>query len=432
MIRFKDAFRFINNKLKHPLPKKGRIRVLLALFFIVIFIAICLHRKKDIPIAIPFIPSPVKFEPVPKNISSFLLSRSFDSTLASSETFIDKTDTVQIKLTLDEVLQKRIYLLLSRYKPRCGAAIVLKPMTGEVLAAVSYRNPKDSEFLPDCGNMLFWNEYPAASLFKIVTVSGAMEYGLINPDDELRITGSNYTLYKSQLTERAVPWSRRISIRDAFAKSVNPLFAMVGLKILGKERLNKTAERFLFNQAIRFDIPVLCSKYVPPIDDYETAERACGFNKSTTISPLHAVLIAGAIASDGSIKGPYLVDSVTEKGHTLYSHGRDTTYSLVTRETSLLTRTIMSGVVKDGTARKGFKDLKRVKALDFLKLGGKTGSLDGINPKGRCDWFAGFAIDPENPGNSIAMAVVTVHGAFWTVHSSYIAAEAIRAYYDRK
>jgi cell division protein FtsI/penicillin-binding protein 2 len=364
-------------------------------------------------------------------VADFLLTKPFDSTFKAEETFIDKNDTLQVRLTLDETLQKRIYLLMTRYKPRCGAAIVMKPFTGEVLAAVSYRNDKETEFLPQFSNMLFWNEYPAASLFKIVTAAGAMEYGLISPDDELKITGSNYTLYKNQLKDRSVPWARRVSIREAFSKSVNPLFGMIGQRILGSERLNKTAERFLFNQAIRFDLPVLSSKYVPPQDDYETAERACGFNKSTTISPFHAVLIAGAIAADGTIKGPFLVESVKGRGRVLYRHGADTAYTLASRETSILTRNIMSDVVREGTARKSFADLRRMKNYERLCLGGKTGSIDALNPKGRCDWFTGFAIDPENPANSIALAVVTVHGAFWTVHSSYIAAESIRCYYRR-
>jgi penicillin-binding protein A len=430
LILLKEKFRAILETLKNrPLPRKGRIRIVIALAVLFLLVVLCVHRKKPTPQ--PMATPVIRIEPAPKSVANYLVSRPFDSTFKAAQTFIDKGDTLQVRLTLDDILQKRIYLLMTRYKPRCGAAIVIKPMTGEVLAAVSYRNEKETESLPQCNNMLFWNEYPAASLFKIVTATGAMEYGLVNPDDELNVTGSYYTLYKSQLKDRAVPWARRISIRQAFSKSINPLFGMVGQKILGAERLNKTAERFLFNQAIHFDLPVLSSHYVPPQDDYETAERACGFNKSTTISPLHAVLIAGAISADGTIKGPYMVESVTNKDKIIYHHGADTAYTLASKETALLTRTIMGDVVREGTAHKSFNDLRRLKDYQRFKLGGKTGSLDALNPRGRCDWFTGFAIDPDNPGNSIALAVVTVHGAFWTVHSSYIAAEAIRCYYDK-
>jgi len=430
IIALKAKFLTILENLKsRPFPRKGRIRIAITFSLLFVLILLCVHRKKEAPEA-GKTPA-VRIEPAPKSVANYLVTRPFDSTFKAAQTFVDKNDTLQVKLTLDDILQKRIYLLMTRYKPRCGAAIVIKPMTGEVLAAVSYRNDKETESLPQCNNMLFWNEYPAASLFKIVTATGAMEYGLVNPDDELNVTGSYYTLYKSQLKDRAVPWARRISIRQAFSKSINPLFGIVGQRILGAERLNKTAERFLFNQAIHFDLPVLCSHYVPPQDDYETAERACGFNKSTTISPLHAVLISGAIAADGTIKGPYLVESVKNRDKTVYQHGADTAYTLASKETALLTRTIMGDVVREGTARKSFNDLRRLKDYQRFKLGGKTGSLDSVNPRGRCDWFTGFAIDPDNPQNSIALAVVTVHGAFWTVHSSYIAAEAIRCYYDK-
>ena len=86
----------------------------------------------------------------------------------------------------------------------------------------------------------------------------------------------------------------------------------------------------------------------------------------------------------------------------------------------------MACVPRYGTAK------NRLNIFDSLNVstipnGGKTGSLnkDSI---GRVDWFVGFARNPSDPDQQIAVAVLTVHGVYWTVHSSFIAAEFFRIY----
>jgi hypothetical protein len=87
----------------------------------------------------------------------------------------------------------------------------------------------------------------------------------------------------------------------------------------------------------------------------------------------------------------------------------------------------MESVATIGTARKHFKDIHNSPRFDAFSYGGKTGSVDkdGI---GRVDWFIGYAAHPELSDERIAIGAVTAHGAYWTVHSSYLAAEAMRFY----
>jgi hypothetical protein len=88
---------------------------------------------------------------------------------------------------------------------------------------------------------------------------------------------------------------------------------------------------------------------------------------------------------------------------------------------------MMQSVARYGTARKSFRQINQANMFESIEYGGKTGSVDK-DSAGRVDWFIGFARNPLKPLERIAVGIVTVHGAYWTVHSSYIGAEYFRSY----
>jgi beta-lactamase class D len=59
-------------------------------------------------------------------------------------------------------------------------------------------------------------------------------------------------------------------------------------------------------------------------------------------------------------------------------------------------------------------------------VGGKTGSLTGLDPEGKYDWFVGFA---SHGDQRIAVAALTIHRKLWRVKSSYLARKAIENYF---
>jgi hypothetical protein len=88
---------------------------------------------------------------------------------------------------------------------------------------------------------------------------------------------------------------------------------------------------------------------------------------------------------------------------------------------------MMSCVARYGTAHKSFRYIRQSSRFDNIEYGGKTGSVDK-DGAGRVDWFIGFARDPNDSQKHISVGVVTVHGQYWTVHSSFIGAEIFRVY----
>ena len=89
--------------------------------------------------------------------------------------------------------------------------------------------------------------------------------------------------------------------------------------------------------------------------------------------------------------------------------------------------TMMRTTTTEGTGRKAFRAPRsRQSALAGLTVAGKTGSLSEQDPFRDYSWFVGFAPvgDPQ-----VAVAAVTVNERVWRVKASFLAHEALKAYF---
>lgn len=86
----------------------------------------------------------------------------------------------------------------------------------------------------------------------------------------------------------------------------------------------------------------------------------------------------------------------------------------------------MEQTVLMGTSRKTFRKIMREKKFKEVEMGGKTGHFSGMNPKGRTDWFVGYASDGEN---KVAIAAITVNIQKWTVKSSALGEMMFRKHF---
>ncbi|MDH3464734.1 MAG: penicillin-binding transpeptidase domain-containing protein, partial [Gammaproteobacteria bacterium] len=95
-------------------------------------------------------------------------------------------------------------------------------------------------------------------------------------------------------------------------------------------------------------------------------------------------------------------------------------------ETAKQLKALMRATVKHGSARKSFRGFFKG-AYAKLDVGGKTGSLTGLSPRGKNDWFVGFASDGSR---NIAFAVLMVNVEKWKVKSAYVARKALENYFN--
>lgn len=347
-----------------------------------------------------------------------------------SETKLDwQGDETQVRVhySFDESLQKEADMLLRQYRPDYGTVVAVDATTGKVLALASYEGSKPSQT-----NWALKATFPAASIFKVVTAAVALDKYRISPDLELAYNGSNYTMYKRNLfSEQTNRWSRSISLRDAFAKSINIFFGKMSLKFLQPSDLMEYANRFKFNEEVPSDLPLEMSEASVVTDDpYNVAEVASGFNDVNTLSPLHGAMMAASIAYDGVMKAPYVVEKIENlDGQTLYESKPLILGQTVNTETARKLRLLMNETIESGTSRKSFREMSRSPKFAEIEVGGKTGSLQGQNPKGKTDWFVGYG---KHGPHIIAVAAVTVNKEYWRVKSAYLAQRMIRKFFTEE
>ncbi|MCI6018292.1 MAG: penicillin-binding protein 2 [Clostridiales bacterium] len=321
--------------------------------------------------------------------------------------------------TLDTNLQKTAYEALGSQK---GVVLAMDPSTGEILCMVSKPDYDPNTLaqnydavISDKNSKVLLNQatggtFTPGSIFKMIT---ALEYIREYPN----YGNYSYTCYGSIALEsggRDAVLScfdghshGTQNLTDSFANSCNSSFANIGLS-LNIKKMNELCNTMLFNQKLPTDIPHSQSSFTlsDSATQWEIGATSIGQGQ-TTMTPLHALMITGAIANGGVVMKPYLMDSVESNTGTQLEKFMPESYgSIMSTSEAEMLKSMMQEVVSRGTA-------VSLSSLG-MNIAGKTGTAE-VDNAGNNAWFVGFA-----PADSPKIAVcVLVEDA--NTSSSYTA-----------
>ncbi len=296
--------------------------------------------------------------------------------------------------TLDVELQQIARKSLGIYK---GAVIVSECDTGRILAMVSGPDFDPNEIseiwddlVEDTSSTVLLNRatqglYPPGSTFKIVT---ALEYIREHPEDYDSYVYDCSGSYQSDDTSISCYHGirhGRVDFMASFAKSCNSSFANIGME-LDRNAFRETLNQLLFDQKLPLSINYAGSsvQVSEEMTDGEMMQTAIGQGR-TQMTPMHLHLLCSAIANDGELMVPYVIDSVqTEDGKLIKKYKEQSYGQLMTEQEAKILRHLMTQVVESGTAS--------VLSGQNYTAAGKTGSAEYSNQKGDSHaWFTGFA-----------------------------------------
>lgn len=342
----------------------------------------------------------------------------FDTTSGNKKTGI-------VEYTFDPKVHKDMASVYLKYQPDYACFVALDVETGAILNLTSFVK-SDEQW----DNLVLRSEYPAASIFKMITAAASLDMGKLSPSSVIPFNGKSTSLYKSQvLHHKKNKWTRNPTLKESFAKSINPVFAQIGVFKLGAENLNGYARKFGFDQSLNSDFNLPMSKVGLSFDTkWEIAEAASGYTNNITLSPVHAAQMAAIVANNGKMVTPYMVEKITDqRGKVMYSASANSDAEQVISVASAKSlKALMRETTRSGSARSSFKGLNRYKVYKGMEIGGKTGSLTGYSPRGRHDWFVGYA---EKDGRKVAYASLIVNKEKWYVRSAYVARQFIYHYF---
>ena len=311
---------------------------------------------------------------------------------------------------------------------RAGAVVALEPDTGAILAMWSsptydpndlashnfdevnaaWKQLRARESQPLL-NRVVSETYPPGSTFKLVTAAAALESGM-SPDRpfpdpgrlDLPQTSASIGNFGGSFCNGGQP----LSLMQAMTVSCNTTFAQLGLD-LGAEALADQAARFGFNTEWEFQLPQLAESVVPSdLDPPATAQSAIG-QRDVRASPLQMAMIAAAIANDGVLMTPRIVDRVEDaSGRIIREFGPQElelpdqpSGQTVSGGTANTLQAMMESVVSSGSGTSA--------AISGVRVAGKTGTAQTAEGRPPTVWFVGFA-PADDP--VVAVAVVVPDG----------------------
>ncbi|AVH58606.1 MULTISPECIES: peptidoglycan D,D-transpeptidase FtsI family protein [Streptomyces] len=324
--------------------------------------------------------------------------------------------------TIEPKAQKAAYDGLTDLKGARGAVVALDPQTGKVLALVSAPsyNPsvfagstfKESDKFVALGkdkskplaNRALRETYPPGSTFKILTAAASLEHGVVTDVDARSDAVSPYPLPQSTNkigSQAGDAVCNKASMKTAMQYSCNNVFLDAAAK-LGQDKLRETAEKFGFNKDVYSeefgDLLATKSLYPENLDKPGTALTGMG-QGSLTSTPMQMAMVTAALANDGKLMQPYIVDEVRGPDlGTLEKTQPAVMSQAVSPETAQKVQQMMEFTAKEGSAQRA--------QIDGITVGGKTGTAQrGANvadevPYG---WFVSYGKNPD--GASVAVAV---------------------------
>ncbi len=318
--------------------------------------------------------------------------------------------------TLSRAAQEAAYRGLGGRK---GAVAAVDPSTGRILALVTSPSYDPAQLSgnaesvasawarlngdPDKPmlNRAVRQTYPPGSTFKVVTAAAALDAGVVTDPDARTDSPDPYRLpgTRTTLTNEA-DGCVDTSLRDAFEWSCNTVFAKLGVDV-GVRDMTATAEAFGFNDGgVRVPFSVAPSTFDSHVDKAQLALSSIG-QYNTRATPLQMAMVAAAVADDGRLHTPYLVERTTRHdGETVAGSGTHPVRQVMHPYTAEQLKELMTGVVREGTGTRA--------AIPGAIVGGKTGTAQhGVGNTGLpYAWFVSWAQDQDAVEPAVAVAVV--------------------------
>ncbi|MFF8937640.1 peptidoglycan D,D-transpeptidase FtsI family protein [Streptomyces paradoxus] len=322
--------------------------------------------------------------------------------------------------TLNAAAQKAAYNGLKRQGGK-GSVVALEPSTGKILALASFPSYDPSSFAGNSTttdtkawqklqkknnpndpmlNRALRETYPPGSTFKVVTAAAALEDGLYSSADA-KTDSPDPWIMKGTTTklpnEGNIP-CKDATLRVALQYSCNTVFGKIGSD-LGNDKMLDMAKKFGFGEEQFTPVRANASVFSDNMNPSQTALSSIGqFNTATT--PLQMAMVASAVANDGKLMKPYMVDELQSPGlDPIVKTDPEELSQPLSAENAQILQSMMETVVDKGTGSRA--------KIDGVKVGGKTGTAQhGVdNSENPYAWFISYA-KGEDGSAPVAVAVV--------------------------
>ena len=300
--------------------------------------------------------------------------------------------TLTLDTTIQYYLEKGLEAMTDKFSAANGASgIVMNAKTGGIMAMASYPNYDLNDFLTVSDQtlqeriergentlaemqLLQWRNkalndtYEPGSTFKILTLSAALEEGVVDKTTTINCGGSvnisGYTIHCSNKNGHGLQ-----TLVQSVGNSCNPAFINYGLRI-GNEKFYEYMRSFGLMNTTGIDLGGEAVGVFAADSSFTQLDLACyAFGQNFTVTPLTLISAQAACVNGGYLHTPYLVERITDSdGNVTYRHDSTPVRQVISEQTSATVRECLEYVVASGTGKNG--------QVAGYRIGGKTGTAD--------------------------------------------------------
>ena len=300
--------------------------------------------------------------------------------------------TLTLDTTIQYYLEKGLEAMTDKFSAANGASgIVMNAKTGGIMAMASYPNYDLNDFLTVSDQtlqeriergentlaemqLLQWRNkalndtYEPGSTFKILTLSAALEEGVVDKTTTVNCGGSvnisGYTIHCSNKNGHGLQ-----TLVQSVGNSCNPAFINYGLRI-GNEKFYEYMRSFGLMNTTGIDLGGEAVGVFAADSSFTQLDLACyAFGQNFTVTPLALISAQAACVNGGYLHTPYLVERITDSdGNVTYRHDSTPVRQVISEQTSATVRECLEYVVASGTGKNG--------QVAGYRIGGKTGTAD--------------------------------------------------------
>ncbi len=238
-------------------------------------------------------------------------------------------------------------------------------------------------------NKAISDTYYPGSVFKMVTLSMALQEGVVNKDSRFGCSGA-FQLYEDTIHCHNTAGHGTQTYQECLWNSCNPGFIQIG-QLVGKTKFWEYYQAFGFSDKTGIDLPGESEDQFFVHDGVEgnmldTDLAVASFGQNFSITPIQMITAASAVANGGKIVQPHVVKQILDnEGNVVKNASTETKRQVISESVSEEMRGIMEENCISGSGKNGY--------VAGYRVGGKTGTsekLIDVNDDGADDYIASF------------------------------------------
>jgi len=269
-------------------------------------------------------------------------------------------DGVDLILTIDPNVQffveQKLKETIENLQAPSGTIVVMEVKTGAIKAMASWPNFDPNKYNEVENPRLFLNSaisetYEPGSIFKPITMAGALNEGAITPSTTYEDKG--FTEVGGEIIKNALDRAEGIqTMTQVLEKSLNS-GAIFAQQKLGKDKFEKYVEKFGFGQKTGIDLSGEEKGNISNLKKGGNVEHAtASFGQGIAVTSIQLITALSAIANDGVLLRPYIVEKIIYKNGEEKATQPKEIRRVISSETASRLTAMMVSVVKNGYSKK--------------------------------------------------------------------------------